>query len=253
MRCHSILRETKKIIMGMSGGVDSSVAASILVKKGYEVEGVFMRNWDVKEETGACEGDQDYEDVQKVCRQLGIKCHEVNFTKDYWNRVFQGFLSEYINGRTPNPDILCNKEIKFDCFIDYALKQRQGAMIATGHYARIDGDRLLRGFDRSKDQSYFLSHISLKALRLSLFPVGHLCKSEVKRMAASLGLATAYKKESMGICFIGKRSFPQFIRQYVPHTPGPFCSLDGTILGQHEGLWRYTIGQNAAIGGQAQK
>jgi tRNA-uridine 2-sulfurtransferase len=251
MRCTTFLRTSQKIILGMSGGVDSSVAAFLLLRQGYEVEGVYMRNWDIREESDTCNGDKDYEDVQKVCRQLDIQCHEVNFVKPYWNRVFGEFLVDYTNGKTPNPDIFCNKEIKFRCFLDYALNQRQGYMIASGHYVRTRGNQLLRGIDRTKDQSYFLSQVTFEALKHSLFPVGHLTKEEVRKYATSLGLVTANKKESMGICFIGKRSFTQFIRQYVPHPSGEFLSLDGKILGEHKGLCSYTIGQNAAIAGQA--
>ncbi|MCL1991209.1 MAG: tRNA 2-thiouridine(34) synthase MnmA [Defluviitaleaceae bacterium] len=250
----------KKIIIGLSGGVDSSVAAHLLVKEGYEVEGLFMRNWDSATnhdflgnktiDDEICPQEIDYLDAVKVAEQLGIQIHRVDFVQEYWDRVFTYFLDEYQAGRTPNPDIMCNKEIKFRAFLDHALAL--GAdMIATGHYARVDHRhevRLLRGVDNNKDQSYFLSQLNAEQLSRTLFPLGHLEKSEVRAIAEKLALATAKKKDSTGICFIGERNFADFLQNYLPAQSGKMMTLDGKEVGEHMGLMYYTIGQRKGLG-----
>lgn len=232
----------------MSGGVDSSVSALLLKQQGYEVEGLFMKNWEEDDTETYCSASQDIADAQKVCDTLGIHLHKVNFAAEYWDRVFEHFLSEYQAGRTPNPDILCNKEIKFKAFLDYALSL--GAdHIATGHYARLsDHTELLTGADKNKDQSYFLYALSQAQLRPALFPIGDLEKSEVRRIAQQAGLATYAKKDSTGICFIGERRFKDFLQQYLPAQPGTIETEDGKIIGTHQGLMYYTIGQRKGIG-----
>ena len=250
----------KKVVIGLSGGVDSSVAAFLLVEAGYEVEGLFMRNWDsvanndfLGNKTIAdeiCPQEVDYADAAKVAEQLGIPLYRVDFVKEYWDLVFTYFLNEYKAGRTPNPDIMCNKEIKFKAFLDHALGL--GAdMIATGHYAMVDHNdevRLLRGVDNNKDQSYFLSQLRCAQLNKTLFPLGHLEKSEVRAIAEKLNLATAKKKDSTGICFIGERKFTDFLKNYLPAKPGKMVTLDGKIVGNHIGLMYYTIGQRKGLG-----
>jgi tRNA-uridine 2-sulfurtransferase len=240
-----------RIILGMSGGVDSSVAALLLKEQGYEVIGVFMKNWDEKDDEGFCSAEEDYEDVRKVCDQIGIRYYTVNFVKEYWDRVFTYFLEEYKRGRTPNPDVMCNKEIKFKAFLDYALKVGAQYM-ATGHYARVDyvdGEyRLLRGVDDNKDQTYFLCTLGQEQLSKALFPIGHLNKKEVREIAANAGLKTATKKDSTGVCFIGERDFKEFLSKYIPAQPGEIRSLSGKVLGNHEGLMYYTLGQRKGLG-----
>ncbi len=240
-----------KVIVGMSGGVDSSVTALLLKKQGYDVMGIFMKNWDEKNDNGVCSSADDYEDVRKVCNQIGIPYYTVNFEKEYWDRVFTYFLNEYKRGRTPNPDVMCNKEIKFKAFLDYALKL--GAdYIATGHYARTDfynGEyRLLRGLDSNKDQTYFLCTLGQYQLSKSLFPIGHLNKSEVRNMAIFEGLTTATKRDSTGICFIGERNFNEFLNSYLPAQPGDIKTLKGETVGKHDGLMYYTLGQRKGLG-----
>lgn len=240
-----------KVVVGMSGGVDSSVAAYLLKKQGYEVIGIFMKNWDEKDENGVCTAEKDYEDVRRVSTQLDIPYYTVNFTKEYWDRVFTYFLDEYKKGRTPNPDVMCNKEIKFKAFLDHALKL--GAdYIATGHYARVDfrdGEyKLLRGIDNNKDQTYFLCTLGQYQLSKSMFPIGHLKKSEVRSIAEREGFVTAGKKDSTGICFIGERDFDKFLDQYLPAQPGDIMTLDGKVLGRHTGLMHYTLGQRKGLG-----
>lgn len=240
-----------KVVVGMSGGVDSSVTAYILKEQGYDVVGIFMKNWDEKDEAGVCTAEADYEDVRRVATQLGIPYYTVNFTKEYWDRVFTYFLDEYKKGRTPNPDVMCNKEIKFKAFLDYALKL--GAdYIATGHYARvdyIDGEyKLLRGLDNNKDQTYFLCTLGQYQLSKSMFPIGHLKKSEVRAIAEREGLVTANKKDSTGICFIGERDFDKFLDNYLPAQPGDIMTLDGKVVGKHSGLMHYTLGQRKGLG-----
>ena len=209
----------KRVIVGMSGGVDSSVAALMLKEQGYDVLGVFMKNWEEKDENGVCTSTQDYEDVRAVCDQIGIPYYTVNFTKEYWDRVFSHFLEEYKKGRTPNPDVLCNREIKFRAFLDFAMMNGADAM-ATGHFCQLDksGDevKLLRGPDPNKDQTYFLYMLSQEQLRPAMFPVGHMTKAQVREIARAHGLETAAKKDSTGVCFIGERNFKQFLKQFLP-------------------------------------
>ncbi|KAI9208950.1 tRNA-specific 2-thiouridylase MnmA [Polychytrium aggregatum] len=246
------------VALGMSGGVDSSVSAYLLQQQGYRVHGYYMRNWDEREETGHCPSSQDWEDVQTVCDRLGIECTRVDFTKEYWNSVFTPFLDQLAVGNTPNPDILCNEKIKFGSFFDRYLLSCQGQhkiaadYVATGHYAQMRHDpdgssHLIRAADRNKDQTYFLSTVSIARLKRTLFPIGHLLKSDVKKLAADLGLPVAQKKESMGICFIGKRKFFDFVEEYIEQTPGEFVSVDGEVLGTHPGLSSHTIGQRASL------
>lgn len=241
-----------KVIIGMSGGVDSSVAALLLKEEGYDVMGLFMKNWDDTDETGYCTATQDYEDVAKVADKIGIPYYSVNFEKEYWDRVFEYFLSEYRAGRTPNPDVMCNKEVKFKAFLDYALDL--GAdYIAMGHYAQVKEDpdgtvHLLRGKDSNKDQTYFLNQLSQAQLKKALFPIGHLDKAQVRQIAEEAGLATAHKKDSTGICFIGERNFNDFLSEYLPNQPGPMMTLDGQKKGDHMGLMYYTIGQRQGLG-----
>lgn len=240
-----------RVVIGMSGGVDSSVAALMLKEQGYEVVGVFMKNWDDTDENGVCTATEDFEDVKRVSNQIGIPYYTVNFEREYWDKVFTYFLDEYQSGRTPNPDIMCNKEIKFKAFLDYALSL--GAdYVATGHYAQvkeIDGNiHLLRGVDESKDQTYFLNQLSADVLEKVMFPLGHLQKTDVRKIAMKHELATANKKDSTGICFIGERNFKQFLSEYLPAQPGKMQTLAGEVKGEHDGLMYYTIGQRQGLG-----
>lgn len=241
----------KKVVVGMSGGVDSSVAAYLLKKQGYDVIGVFMKNWEEKDNNGNCMAENDYKDVIKVCEKLEIPYYSINFEKEYWNKVFTYFLEEYKKGRTPNPDIMCNKEIKFKVFLDYAYDL--GAdYVATGHYARtkeINGEKLLlRGIDNNKDQTYFLSQLNKNQIKDIIFPIGELNKSDVRKIANDADLATANKKDSTGICFIGEKNFRHFLSQYLPAKKGEMIDLDGNIRGKHNGLMYYTIGQRHGLG-----
>lgn len=245
--------DEKNIVIGMSGGVDSSVAAYILAEAGYSLTGVFMNNWE-EEQGGECTAAQDYQDAKSVCLKLGIPFYSVNFAKEYWDRVFTHFLSEYEKGRTPNPDILCNSEIKFKCFLDYARTAFGAQKIATGHYVRnsVDEDgrgHLLKGTDPGKDQSYFLCSLSSAQVASAVFPVGGMMKSEVRSIASRLGLRTAEKKDSTGVCFIGERNFKKFLMGYLPATPGEIVDADtGRVIGSHDGLMYYTIGQRRGLG-----
>lgn len=240
-----------RVIVGMSGGVDSSVSAALLLEQGYQVEGLFMKNWDEDDGTEYCTAREDLADAQAVSDRLGIKLHTANFAAEYWDNVFEHFLEEYQAGRTPNPDILCNREIKFKAFLDYALSL--GAdLIATGHYARR-ADRngqslLLRGLDSNKDQSYFLHAVGGEQLARTLFPVGELEKPEVRRIAEKYELATARKKDSTGICFIGERRFSDFLKRYLPAQPGDIETTEGQVIGRHHGLMYHTIGQRQGLG-----
>ncbi|MFW5648224.1 MAG: tRNA 2-thiouridine(34) synthase MnmA [Candidatus Alkaliphilus sp. MAG34] len=240
-----------RVVVGMSGGVDSSVAALLLKEQGYDVIGIFMKNWDEADEFGYCTAAEDYEDVRRVCGQIGIPYYTVNFEKEYWDKVFAYFLEEYKKGRTPNPDILCNKEIKFKAFLEHALKL--GAdYLATGHFARIDLNdneyRLLRGVDPGKDQTYFLSQLNQYQLSKAMFPVGHLLKSELRKIAKDNNLVTADKKDSTGICFIGERNFKEFLSNYLPAQPGEMMTPEGEVKGKHDGLMFYTLGQRKGLG-----
>ena len=243
---------TKKVICGMSGGVDSSVSAFILQQQGYQVEGLFMKNWEEDDDTDYCTAAADLADAQAVCDKLGIKLHKINFAAEYWDNVFEHFLSEYKAGRTPNPDILCNKEIKFKAFLEYAAEDLGANYIATGHYVRRrgadDNAQLLRGLDANKDQSYFLYTLSKKQVGQSLFPVGDIEKPIVRAIAEDLGLITAKKKDSTGICFIGERKFKDFLARYLPAQPGNIRTVEGDIIGRHDGLMYHTLGQRKGLG-----
>ena len=239
-----------RIVVGMSGGVDSSVAALMLKRQGHDVVGVFMVNWE-EQEDGLCPAVEDYEDVRRSCDIIGIPYYTVNFAKAYRERVFAQFLREYQAGRTPNPDVLCNKEIKFKAFLDFALKA-EADLMATGHYARLhqtnDGVQLLKGLDANKDQSYFLCELDQGQLQKALFPLGDKDKGEVRALAAEAGLPNAQKKDSTGICFIGERNFNQFIAQYIQGQPGDMIDIDtGRIAGRHQGLAFHTIGQRKGL------
>lgn len=248
----------KKVVVGMSGGVDSSVAALLLKKQGYEVIGLFMRNWDATLNNdiegnptlnnNICPQEQDYNDALKVCQELDIPLHRVDFIKEYWDNVFTYFLDELKKGRTPNPDLMCNKYIKFDVFIKEARKL--GAdYIATGHYARTNNSKLLRGLDQNKDQSYFLAQLTPNQLKDVLFPVGELTKVEVRKIALENNLYTAKKKDSTGICFIGERQYQEFISNYLKPNPGDIVDVETKeVIGRHTGLMNYTIGQRRNVG-----
>ncbi|WEG73126.1 tRNA 2-thiouridine(34) synthase MnmA [Vagococcus intermedius] len=241
-----------RVVVGMSGGVDSSVTALLLKEQGYDVVGIFMKNWDDTDDKGVCTATEDYKDVAKVANQIGIPYYSVNFEKEYWDRVFQYFLDEYKRGRTPNPDVMCNKEIKFKAFLDYAMEL--GAdYVATGHYAQVSRDEtgrahMLRGVDNNKDQTYFLSQLSQEQLAKTMFPLGHLEKPVVRELAEKAGLATAKKKDSTGVCFIGEKNFKEFLGKYLPAKPGNMVTEDGEVKGQHAGLMYYTIGQRQGLG-----
>lgn len=240
-----------RVVVGLSGGVDSSVAALLLQQQGYHVEGLFMKNWNDDDGTEYCTAREDLLDAMQVSQQLGIELHTINFAETYWDNVFEHFLTEYRAGRTPNPDILCNREIKFKAFLDHAIALGADC-IATGHYARrLDRDGhtyLLKGLDPNKDQSYFLHAVEESALRRSLFPVGELQKSEVRALAREMGLATQAKKDSTGICFIGERKFRDFLQRYLPAQPGEIRTLSGERIGEHHGLMYHTIGQRQGLG-----
>lgn len=240
-----------KVVLGLSGGVDSSVAGYILKEQGHDVIGVFMKNWDEKDENGRCTSDVDYEDARKVAKKLGIPFYSVNYSKQYWDNVFQYFLSEYKRGRTPNPDVLCNREVKFGPFLDYA-KSIGADMIATGHYCDVvekDGLKYLaKAFDDNKDQTYFLNQISYSQLDSVLFPLASIDKPRVREIAEMLELSTATKKDSTGICFIGERNFKNFLSNYLPNQKGDIKTLDGKKIGEHQGLMYYTLGQRKGLG-----
>ncbi len=241
----------QRVIVGMSGGVDSSVAAQCLIEQGYQVEGLFMKNWEQDDDEDYCAAADDLKDAQQVCDKLNIKLHSVNFADQYWDRVFQHFLDEYSAGRTPNPDILCNKEIKFKAFLDYAL-QLGADFIATGHYVQSAQNEgvfeLLKGLDANKDQSYFLYTLNQQQLSHSLFPIGHIEKPEVRKLAEKSAFITHDKKDSTGICFIGERKFKDFLQRFIPAQPGDIKTLDGQIIGKHAGLMYYTLGQRKGLG-----
>lgn len=235
------------VIVGMSGGVDSSVSALLLKQQGYRVIGLFMKNWEETDPQGVCQSSKEYEDVVRVCDQLKIPYYSVNFVEEYREAVFSQFVRDYQAGLTPNPDVLCNKEIKFKYFLDKAFEL--GAdYLATGHYCRTTERKLLKGLDPDKDQSYFLHAVPGKALEKVLFPVGHLTKREVRELARQHGLATSEKKDSTGICFIGKRDFKPFLAQYIETKGGFFKTLDGQVVGRHDGMAFYTLGQRRGMG-----
>ncbi|WP_249669886.1 tRNA 2-thiouridine(34) synthase MnmA [Hazenella sp. IB182353] len=245
------MNQNIRVVVGMSGGVDSSVTAWLLKQQGYDVIGLFMKNWDDTDEYGHCTATEDFEDVRRVCEQIGIPYYAVNFEKEYEQKVFQYFLDEYKKGRTPNPDVMCNREIKFGEFLEKA-KKLGANYLATGHYAQmkdVDGERLLaRGEDPNKDQTYFLYAVPKEQLQYAMFPIGHLNKKEVRKIAEEAGLATAKKKDSTGICFIGERNFKSFLSQYLPAQPGEIRTLEGKKIGLHDGLMYYTLGQRQGLG-----
>ncbi len=240
-----------KIIVGMSGGVDSSVAAYLLTEQGFHVEGLFMKNWEEDDDEEYCSAAIDLADAQKICTQIGIKLHTVNFSSEYWDRVFEYFLTEYKAGRTPNPDIICNKEIKFRAFLDHAINL-DADFIATGHYANRThsniGNTLCKALDENKDQSYFLHTLDQQQLAKSLFPIGGLEKSQVRKLAQRNQFDTYDKKDSTGICFIGERKFKDFLQNYIPAKHGEIRTLNEEVIGQHEGVMFYTIGQRQGLG-----
>ncbi|MDP1604513.1 MAG: tRNA 2-thiouridine(34) synthase MnmA [Legionella sp.] len=236
-----------KVIIGMSGGVDSSVAAYLLKEQGYQVEGLFMKNWEQDDADGYCAAEADFADAKAVANQLDIPLHSVNFAKEYWDRVFSYFLREYELGRTPNPDVLCNKEIKFNAFLNHALTL--GAdFIATGHYAKTRDGLLYKAKDREKDQTYFLHAVDKSALAKTLFPVGDYQKADIRQLAKDMGLVTHNKKDSTGICFIGEKRFKTFLNEFILAKPGEMRSASGELLGQHDGLMFYTLGQRQGLG-----
>jgi tRNA-specific 2-thiouridylase len=243
---------SKNIIVGMSGGVDSSVTALLLLEQGHRVTGLFMKNWEEDDGTEYCTAMQDLADAQQVCDTLGIELKTVNFAAEYWDEVFEVFLSEFQKGRTPNPDILCNKHVKFKAFLNYAIEDLGAEYIATGHYARVEergGEYfLLKGLDPGKEQSYFLYTMGQKQLSRTLFPIGHLHKSEIRAMADKAGFANSRKKDSTGICFIGERKFKEFLQRYLPTQPGDIRTPEGKAIGRHHGLMYYTLGQRQGLG-----
>ena len=240
-----------RVVVGLSGGVDSAVTAHLLKAQGYEVIGIFMKNWEDDDGDAYCSSNIDFVDAAAVADVLGIEIEHVNFAADYKDRVFAEFLREYQSGRTPNPDVLCNAEIKFKAFLDHAMRLGAGK-IATGHYARVrerEGRfELLKGLDATKDQSYFLHRLNQAQLSKTLFPVGELHKTEVRRIAEEIGLPNAKKKDSTGICFIGERPFREFLNRYISHQPGPIRDPRGRVLGEHQGLSFYTLGQRQGLG-----
>ena len=253
---------SQRVVLGLSGGVDSAVAAYLLKKQGYEVICVFMRNWDSSlnndilgnpnNDAPVCPQEQDYNDACKVAEHLGLEIRRVDFIKEYWDSVFTYFLEEYAKGRTPNPDILCNKHIKFKAFLDYA-KKIDADYIATGHYARVEHHEgedsvMLRGVDNNKDQTYFLCQLAQFQLKEALFPIGELTKPEVRKIAEELDLPVAHKKDSTGICFIGERDFREFLKNYIPAKPGKIVNYENKeVIGEHQGIMYYTIGQRKGL------
>lgn len=249
-------KEKTKVIIGLSGGVDSSVAAYLLQQQGYQVEALFMKNWEQDDTDSYCAASEDLKDAEAVCTKLNIKLHTINFAQEYWDKVFTYFLEEYKSGRTPNPDILCNKEIKFKCFLEYAINNLNADYIATGHYARVNKLKisdnnykyqLLKSIDTNKDQTYFLHALNEQQLSKTIFPLGEINKTEVRDIAKELNLITHDKKDSTGICFIGERNFKDFLSQYLPAQPGNIIDENNNIIGKHDGLMYYTIGQRQGL------
>ena len=241
----------KRVVVGMSGGVDSSLSALLLKEQGYEVIGLFMRNWHEKDDSGCCTADEDFYDVRQVCNKIGIPYYSIDFADKYYDNVFKQFIEEYQKGRTPNPDVLCNKEIKFGPFVEYA-KTLGADYVATGHYCNVrhDGDKhyLIKAKDQNKDQTYFLNQVSSKQLENVIFPVGDLDKPEVRELAKKYDLSTAEKKDSTGVCFIGERNFRKFLSEYIPMKEGLIKDLDGKVVGKHNGVYYYTVGQRKGLG-----
>lgn len=241
----------KRVVVGMSGGVDSAVAAALLKEQGFDVVGLYMSNWQETDENGCCTGEEDWSDVRRICDKLDIPYYSVDFSKQYMDNVFKLFVEEYKKGRTPNPDVLCNREVKFGPFADFA-RQMGADHIATGHYCRVrhDGDRhyLLRAKDDNKDQTYFLNQVSAEQLRDVIFPLGDMTKPEVREAAKRLDIPVAAKKDSTGICFIGERNFRGFLSKYIPMKDGDIVTLDGKVVGRHNGVYFYTLGQRRGLG-----
>ncbi len=246
------MSDTKPIVVGLSGGVDSSVAALLLQRQGYRVEGLFMKNWEEDDTAEYCSAAEDLRDAQAVADRLGIPLHTVNFAGEYWDQVFAHFLSEYRAGRTPNPDVLCNREIKFRAFLDHARERLGAESIATGHYAGVTSDgtvhHLMRAADEEKDQTYFLYLLDQSQLKHARFPLGSLEKSRVRELAREAGFPNHRKKDSTGICFIGERKFRDFLQRYLPAMPGEIVAPDGEVIGDHQGLMYYTLGQRQGLG-----
>ncbi len=243
--------ENRRVVVGLSGGVDSSVAALLLQQQGYRVEGLFMKNWEEDDSADYCSAAEDLKDARAVADRLGIPLHTVNFSGEYWDRVFTYFLDEYRAGRTPNPDVLCNREIKFRAFLDYARENLSADLIATGHYAALEQNReshLLRAADEDKDQTYFLYLLDQSQLRHALFPLGQLEKRQVREMAQDAGFPNHKKKDSTGICFIGERKFRDFLQRFLPAQPGDIVNPEGEVIGRHQGLMYYTLGQRQGLG-----
>lgn len=241
----------KRVVVGMSGGVDSSLSALLLKEQGYDVIGLFMRNWHETDDSGCCTADEDFYDVRQVCNKIGIPYYSIDFADKYYDNVFKHFIEEYKKGRTPNPDVLCNKEIKFGPFVEQALKY-DADYIATGHYCNVrhcqDKHYLIKAKDQNKDQTYFLNQLSSSQLERVIFPVGNLDKPEVRALAQKYGLSTAEKKDSTGVCFIGERNFRKFLSEYIPMKEGPIKDLKGNVVGKHNGVYYYTIGQRKGLG-----
>lgn len=246
-----VIMSKKRVVVGMSGGVDSAVAAALLKEQGFDVVGLYMSNWKETDPNGCCTGEEDWSDVRRICDKIGIPYYSVDFSKQYMDNVFKLFVEEYKKGRTPNPDVLCNREVKFGPFADFA-REMGADHIATGHYCRVrhDGDLhyLLRAKDDNKDQTYFLNQVSSYQLRDVIFPLGDLTKPEVRSVAQRLDIPVAAKKDSTGICFIGERNFRQFLSQYIPMKEGDIVTSDGKIVGRHNGVYYYTIGQRRGLG-----
>ena len=247
-----MVKKKTRVVVGMSGGVDSSVSALLLKERGYDVIGVFMKNWDDTDDSGVCTATDDYEDVKRVADQIGIPYYSINFEKEYWHRVFEYFLNEYKKGRTPNPDVMCNSQIKFKSFLEFALNL-DADYIAMGHYAKTLTDKngithMMRPKDGNKDQTYFLSQLSQNQISRVIFPLANLTKPQVREIAIKNGLATAKKKDSTGICFIGERNFRKFLSEFLPAQSGEMITPDGKVVGHHAGLMYYTIGQRSGLG-----
>ena len=237
-----------RVVVGLSGGVDSAVSALLLKQQGYDVIGVFMKNWNEDNDDGVCTAESDWRDVRDVCDKIDIPYYAVDFAQEYWDRVFTLFLNEYKAGRTPNPDVLCNREIKFKAFLDFTMKAGAEKM-ATGHFVQTDAEgHLLRGIDPNKDQSYFLYMVHQEQLQKAMFPVGHMTKQEVRKMAEEAGLPVSKKKDSTGVCFIGERNFKQFLKGFLPAQPGDMVTPEGEVVGRHDGLMYYTLGQRRGLG-----
>ena len=237
-----------RVVVGLSGGVDSAVSALLLKRQGYDVIGVFMKNWNEDNDDGVCTAESDWRDVRDVCDKIDIPYYAVDFAQEYWDRVFTLFLNEYKAGRTPNPDVLCNREIKFKAFLDFAMKAGAEKM-ATGHFVQTDGEgHLLRGVDPNKDQSYFLYMVHREQLQKAMFPVGRMTKQEVRKIAEEAGLPVSKKKDSTGVCFIGERNFKQFLKGFLPAQPGDMVTPEGEVVGRHDGLMYYTLGQRRGLG-----